>query len=65
MLTQQTPDPANVAAKHFPPATTNTAAEQLIRRMVAFSPTERPSVSVLLEEVEKIRMSSLPPGQLV
>jgi len=65
MLTQQTPDPANVAAKHFPPATTNTAAEKLIRQMVAFNPTERPSVSVLLEEVERIRMASLPPGQLV
>ena len=61
MLTQKTPDPADVAAKHFPPATTNLAVEQLIRRMVSFDPTNRPSVSELLASIEKIQIESQGP----
>jgi len=65
MLTKETPDPAAVAAKHFPAATTNSKADDLIRRMLSFNPNDRPSVSELLEKLEIIRMENLPPDQLL
>lgn len=65
MLTQKTPDPAYIAAQRFPPACNNGIAEKIIRRMLSFSQSERPTVSEILTEVEKIRMSDLPAGQLL
>jgi serine/threonine-protein kinase len=65
MLTQVTPDPADVAAQYFPPATTDSKANELIKRMMSFKPTDRPSVSELLEKIESIRMENLPSGQLL
>jgi serine/threonine protein kinase len=54
MLAGVTPHPADVAAQHFPPATSDAAVGALIAKMLSYIPTHRPSISELLIDVRKL-----------
>lgn len=54
MLTRTTPDPAEVAARQYPRLTSQPQVDQAISRMLAFDPTQRPSVDELLELVQHL-----------
>ena len=54
MLTRQKPDPAAAAAGIISPIPDNEAATNLIRRMLAFDPAQRPTVSELKQKLSEM-----------
>lgn len=53
MLTGKTSDPAEIAAQAFADPSTSPAVNSMIRRMLQYKPSERPTVEDLLEFLDK------------
>ena len=53
MLTGRTPDPVAVGAQALDDPTSDQPVNELIRRMISYSPTDRPSVSELVSVLAK------------
>ena len=51
MLTQNTPDPTDVAVRNYPSSTDSPTIDGLIRRMLDYSPEKRPTLSHIAEAI--------------
>jgi serine/threonine-protein kinase len=54
MLTQKVPDPTAIGAGAFPAPTSNPEVDALIRKMLAYHPTDRPNVTDLVNKLSEL-----------
>ncbi|WP_438005119.1 serine/threonine-protein kinase [Sorangium sp. So ce321] len=55
MLTGNTPDPAEVAARQFNEPSSDAEVNHLIKSMLAYAPSDRPTTNQLLDHIQKLR----------